>query len=152
MQLEENVAKDCDDVEDFRSVLFSPTMYLYPNVYDKFCVGMESGRLRGMETRTSQSSLPDMISIAYEAHFRLEIYLACSEQGYRHSYSKEATQERSETFKQFLRVVKTDRINNADIAWTTRQDRLTQAGLLQATMVEDDAFEHGAVNFEDDAF
>ena len=148
-----NVIKDdVSTVQELQDALVSPDMYLLPLLYSALCAGMESGRLRAMEARTQQAALPDMISIAYEAHFRLELYQTCTMQGYRHSYSREALKDRAVFFKKMCKVVKTDRENNATQAWSTRQEALQMAGVYEADDMVEDATEHGGVDFDDDAF
>jgi hypothetical protein len=124
-------------------------MYTLPNLYNIFCLGMESGKLRGMHPRTDHCPLSDMLSISYEAHFRVELQCTMLEPGYRHSYSKEAVQE---LFKQVCRAVKEDRLYNGETAWTQRQTMLVEQGVFQANEQAEDPTIHGGVEFEDDAF
>ena len=152
MAITDAMLLDFDDIEDFTAALVSPTMYLHPNLYNHFCLGMESGKLRGMEVRTQTCALQDMLSIAYEAHFRLELYLACGTQGYRHSYSADALKARAAQFSNTCRAVKSDREENGIAAWHCRQTHLRASGDFHATELTEDALQHGGVQFDDDAF
>ena len=145
MGLTDAMLQDFDEIEDFTKALLAPTMYLHPNVYNMFCLGMESGKLRGMDVRSQTCSLQDMLSIAYEAHFRLELYLACSTQGYRHSYSAEAQKARAKQFSSTCKAVKADRETNGPAAWRARQTHLRASGEFQADELTEDALNYGGV-------
>ena len=139
-------------VEELQDALVAPDMYLKTALYHTLCVGMESGRLRGMTPISQHKGLPDMLSIAYEAHFRTELHACISVAGYRHSYSKEATHERAQFFKKIIAVVKMDRANNTATAWTNRVQYLRDAGITSEDNPHEDATEHGGVDFDDDMF
>ena len=72
--------------------------------------------------------------------------------GYRHSYTTDATKQRALFFTKVLKVVKLDRENNSAIAWAKREGDLTQAGIYESTVGNDDALDHGGVEFDDDLF
>jgi hypothetical protein len=152
MKPAENIIDDCPTIECLQRALISRDMYLFPKLYDALCAGMESGRLRGMDVRSKHVGLPDMLSIAYEAHFRVELYKTCTMQGYRHSYTNVCLKERAVFFQKMLKVVKSDRERNAAAAWTARQTQLVATGVFQAHDISEDAMEHGGVAFDDDAF
>jgi hypothetical protein len=102
MALAEPLQEEFANVEELQKALAAPDMYLKTALYHTLCVGMESGRLRGMSPISQHKGLPDMLSIAYEAHFRTELHACMAVAGYRHSYSKEATHERAQFFKKSL--------------------------------------------------
>ena len=141
------------NVKDLRDALTSNEMYTFPVLYDRFCSGMESGKLRGMEELNTHKPLTDMLSSGYEAHFRCELSWAAIEQGYRHSYKKESTVERAGQFKIVLANVKEDRATNGAAAWEVRkvslpEDRTT----AHADDSDADAEANGGVVFGDDEF
>jgi hypothetical protein len=113
---------------------------------------MESGKLRGMVPITTHCGLPDMLSISYEAHFRVELFQSCTMAGYRHSYSKDALKNRALFFKDLLPTVKEDRELNAAKAWEAREASLTAEGIFLAAAADEDANEHGGVDFDDDLY
>jgi hypothetical protein len=129
MEVSDALKSEFRDKEALRSAITSNKMYTFPKLYNIFCLGMESGKLRGMHHRTDHCALPDMLSISYEAHFRVELHCTMSEAGYRHLYSKEAVQERSLIFKRVCRCVKNDRMNNGNLAWAKRQTMLVAQGV-----------------------
>ena len=102
MALAEPLQEEFANVEELQKALVAPDMYLKTALYHTMCVGMESGKLRGMSPTTQHSGLPDMLSIAYEAHFRTELHACVSAPGYCHSYRKETTQQRALFFKKCL--------------------------------------------------
>jgi hypothetical protein len=153
MELVEKLEGEFDDVKDLQKAFLSNSMYTYPCLYDMLCREMKTGRLRNQDPRDEHAALPHMLSVAYEAHFRVELRWALSTQGYRHSYSKEAVRGRSRKFKQLLPVVKWDRTEHATEAWSTRQTMLKKRGKYRG---KDDSTEnpteHGGVEFTEDEF
>jgi hypothetical protein len=62
-------------VAQLRELIRSPAMYRNAEIFDLFCSGLESGILK-MARQKSPTPLHKLITIAHEAHFRLE-NLAC---------------------------------------------------------------------------
>ncbi len=62
-------------VDDVRACLKSEEMYLNPALYNLLCCGLESGKLK-CGKKQSPSSLRCLITVAHEAHLRLELFLA----------------------------------------------------------------------------
>ena len=71
-------------VEDVRACLRSNMMYLNPVLYNLLCCGVESGKLKG-GTKQKPSSLRQLMTVAHEAHLRLELYLALTRQRFNKS-------------------------------------------------------------------
>ena len=61
--------------------LKSEEMYLNPTLYNLLCCGVESGKLK-CGTKQSPSSVRRLMTVAHEAHLRLELYLALKRQRY----------------------------------------------------------------------
>ncbi len=75
-------------VEDVRACLKSAAnMYLNPVVYDLLCSGIESGKLKNYPKAKQPSTLPRLVTIAHEAHIRLELFFALGEQKFAHDPS-----------------------------------------------------------------
>jgi hypothetical protein len=152
MKLTTEMLEDFKDIEELREALVSSDMYTFNHLYNILCLGMESGKIRGMNLRTKHVGLPDMLSISYEAHFRCELHWTMSTQGYRHSYSKEALKYRAKRFMEVYQVVKRDRARHTASAWKARRIELKHAGTYQASELQEDATESGGVDFADDEF
>ena len=77
--------------EDVRKCLKSENMYLNPVLYDLICSGIESGKLKNRPKLKQPSTLPRLITVAHEAHLRLELFFALEKQRYGHDPSTEHT-------------------------------------------------------------
>ena len=80
-------------VKNLRSVIFSNFMYKYDVLFDQFCGGIESGIMRNSPSRP-RGDLSQYITIAFEAHFRLEIWYALSCFNFKHYNDNDAGIER----------------------------------------------------------
>ena len=107
------------NIQDLRKTLFSPRMYAYPKLFDLFCAGLESGRLRGTK-QMSISPIELLITVAHEAHFRLELWYALSLTRYRHTISKTYVSERFEKHAEFSKFVAQDRRATGTAAFNLR--------------------------------
>ena len=153
MQLVESLSMDFETVDDFREALISNHLYNSPAAYDLLSKGMECGRVRGTEQMTNNKELSSMLSVSFEAHFRVELWYALSTQGFRHSYTSEASIERARLFKEVLPYVLADRRNNGEDAWKKRCDDLIFDGtFMGAEDNEADTQEHGGIEFEEDQY
>jgi hypothetical protein len=95
-------------------------MYKNEDVFDLFCSGLESGILK-MARQRSPTQLHKLITIAHEAHFCLELWLALSKQGFRHKTTNAWHDERKEYWNEFCKLVAQDRKENEEIAlWLNR--------------------------------
>jgi hypothetical protein len=100
-------------------------MYLNQAVYSCITGGLETGKIKGLRAQGS-TPLEQIITIGYEAHFRVELVLALSGQGYRHSYTAEACTARAKQFEKMLGSVKRDRDKNATRAWNVRSKAINR--------------------------
>jgi hypothetical protein len=83
MVVSQELEDEFESPEDIREAMMSSDMYTHPTLYDLFCRGLESGKIHGMDVRSISASLPDMLSVAYEAHCRIQLVCGMECQGYR---------------------------------------------------------------------
>ena len=107
-------------VEDVRACLHSKQMYLNPVLYDLICSGLESGKLKHYPKAKKPSTLRNLITIAHEAHLRLELWFSLGEQRYHHDPATAHGAKRIRMWKKMMKYVKADRERNAEIAEKTR--------------------------------
>ena len=110
-QLARDLKKEFEDVRALRKALMSSTMYTHPNLFDKWCGGVESGnfRLNAAHPRAKPSTY---VTIAHEAHFRLEMWYALKHYGYQHPINMQHNVDRREKWKICMANVQEDRANN----------------------------------------
>jgi len=90
---------DCiDSIEDLRTLLSSCEMYTNQPLHDLWCEALESGYFRGAPQKDPQS-IDNTISIAMEAHFRLELWYALSRRNFRHSMNPAKKEQVAENYK-----------------------------------------------------
>jgi hypothetical protein len=132
-----------ESIQDLQDCLMSSELYTCAPLYDILSSGFEDGKMRGM-SRRGPTPLPDLLTIAHEAHFRCELFAVLKRQSYRHGMSQEAGNKRAEVYKYQVALVEKDRRLHGVDAWATRQKNL---GNVDAANSEDeDAPElHGAV-------
>ena len=111
------------DVEELMTRLASNNMYTSEALYDTFCRGIESGKLRDVPIRRP-TPLQTMTTIAHEAHFRWEISECMTRQGFRWGLGPANVEQREKGFQEMCERVAEDRQNNADTAWTKRLQSL----------------------------
>ena len=66
--------EDPDPIQTLRSLIYSNHMYTNAELYRRWCEGLESCQLRGT-SRKKPSSIVKHITIAHEAHMRLEVLI-----------------------------------------------------------------------------
>ena len=136
-------------VEDVRACLRSDEMYLNPALYNLLCCGVESGKLKG-GTKQKRSSLRQLMTVAHEAHLRLELYLALTRQRFNKKSNKILATERKVEWKAFCELVFNDRKRNAEAA---EEARLRGVGVLVgAANVDKDADEEVAEPLVDERY
>ena len=119
MRVHPNLKPSVKNIKHLVTILESDSMYLNHSVYNCITGGLETGKIKGLRAQGS-TPLEQIITIGYEAHFRVELVLALSSQGYRHAYTPEACTERAKAFEKMLASVKRDRDKNAGKAWKLR--------------------------------
>jgi hypothetical protein len=87
MRISSSLRDEFETIDDLRDALIAGTMYKYPLLFDLFCGGLESGKIRGIP-KMDMSPIEDIIQVAHEAHFRLELWYAMVNHAYRHEPSK----------------------------------------------------------------
>ena len=105
--------------------LNSEEMYLNPTLYNLLCCGVESGKLK-CGTKQSPSSLRRLMTVAHEAHLRLELCLALTRQRFHKKPNTILQKERKLQWKKFCVIVYNDRDRNAEAA---EQARLRGVGV-----------------------
>ena len=117
-------------VKDVRSCLTSEEMYLNPAMYNLLCCWLESGKTKNGK-KQSPSSLRYLITVAHEAHLRLELYLALKRQRYGKNPKKDDQQTRIKQWEQLCEIVYNDRSRNAE---TAELARLQGHGVVNAAV------------------
>ena len=119
IRLSTALAGEFENVQDLRNAIASGSMYTHPALFDLFCAGLESGRLRSTK-KMDVSPIEQIITVGHEAHFRLELWYCV--RGFKHSHdsSKKNIEERHIKFAEFCRYVIADRHDNAAAAFVTR--------------------------------
>jgi hypothetical protein len=119
MGVSKHLTPEFETVQDLRKAICSPKMYTYPLLFDIFCAGLESGKLRSTKPMPV-SRIEQIITVAHEAHFRLELWFSLRGGNYSHDSSKQNINERRAKFGEFCRCVTQDRHDNADKAFDNR--------------------------------
>jgi hypothetical protein len=92
------LSSEFENIQDLRNAIASPSMYTHPALFDLFCAGLESGRLRSTK-KMDMSPIEQVITVAHEAHFRLELWYSRRGLNYNsHDTSKKNIQERHDKF------------------------------------------------------
>ena len=137
-------ASGITSVAALRDLLKSPAMYNNAVVFNLFCLGLESGMLKMARTMTPTRILK-LITIAHEAHFRLELWLALSKQGFRHKTTSAWTDKRKEYWDEFCKIVAEDRRDNAE---TASDNRLGENAEQNAQSSDEDDDDNGGLNVD----
>jgi hypothetical protein len=116
--------------EALRALINSPHMYKNGALYDKWAGGFESGMVRGTVKTAAPLPISALITIAHEAHFRLEIYLSLSRQNYSHATGIEESCIRRNLWRQMCSHVTLDRKKHGAKAHTDRLARRARAGIV----------------------
>ena len=107
--------EDQGDKNDFesnlatlRSTLYSDGFYKNGELYRRWCEGFESLQLKGCEI-PGPKPITELLTLAHETHFRLEIYMAMSRTSFVHTPGVAAALHRRLLFKKLLPLVREDR-------------------------------------------
>ncbi len=84
------------------------------------CSGIESGKLKNTSKLKNPSTLPALLTVAHEAHLRLELFFTLEEQRYGHDPSTEHTKKRIKLGRKLCDIVISDRERNGAQAELTR--------------------------------
>ena len=98
MKVHPNLKPTVKNVEHLRDLLLSDSMYLCQPQYNCIAGGLETGKIKGMK-KSGRAPLESLVTLSYEAHFRLELTLALGSQGYRHQYNTTAISARAKSFE-----------------------------------------------------
>ena len=119
MGISKALSTEFETVQDLRKAIASPKMYTYPLLFELFCAGLESGKLRSTKPMP-MSRIEQVITLAHEAHFRSELWFSLRGGNFSHDTSKQSIAERHGKFGEFCRFVNEDRHDNADKAFENR--------------------------------
>ncbi len=119
MRLSTALSSEFENIQDLRNAIASASMYTHPALFDLFCAGLESGRLRSTK-KMDMSPIEQVITVAHEAHLRMELWYCLRGLNYSHDTSKKNIEERHHKFAEFCRYVNADRHDNATEAFKTR--------------------------------
>jgi hypothetical protein len=108
-----------EGIDGLRALLRSDAMYKNSAVFTLFCQGLESGELKHSK-RLQPTTIGSLITIAHEAHFRLELWYTLSKIDFSHSSKVTHIAKRKENFIAFCKLVKTDRLHNEAAAFAQR--------------------------------
>jgi hypothetical protein len=116
---------DCvETIDELRELLLSPKMYQAQDLFDLFCLGLESGNFRQNKKRP-YTPIDLLITKAHEAHFRTELYLALSKKSFRHHNTTSGSKERVKIFNQAIIAVREGRDRYMKKAVDTRMTSRT---------------------------
>ena len=119
VKISSTLSSEFATIKELRSAIASPKMYEYPKLFDLFCAGLESGRLRGTK-RVSITPIEELITVAHEAHFRLELWYALALTRFRHTIKRTYIEERFEKHAEFCRMVAQGRRESGTAAFKHR--------------------------------
>ena len=98
-------------------------MYTNEVLFRKWMEGLESGCIKGIPP-CKPSKIGKLLTIAGEAHIRLELWLALTKRNFRHSPAIEDQVDRKRKWKDLARLVSKDRQKNLDAAHKLRMSKL----------------------------
>lgn len=107
-------------VEAVRKLLMSKQMYRNPVMYDLFCGGVESGKLKNNEKK-GPATISTLLTIPHEASIRTELWYALSEQKFGHNPSTTHIDARKDQWLKCCDYVFHDRADNEVQAATDRR-------------------------------
>jgi hypothetical protein len=131
-------ASGINSIAELRDLLKSSEMYNNAPVFNLFCLGLESGMLKMARTMQPARIEKLIITIAHEAHFRLELWLALSKQGFRHKTTGAWTDKRKEYWDEFCQLVAKDRKDNSDTACNNRLGEMHEDNAQSSEEDDDD--------------
>ncbi len=103
-------------IEELRALLRSDALYKNSAVFNLFSQGLECGVLKHSK-RLPPTTISSLITIAHEAHFRLELWFTLSKADFSHSSKVTHIAKRKEYFLTFCKFVKQDRMDNEAAAF-----------------------------------
>jgi hypothetical protein len=133
-------------VDDVRKCLRSEDMYLNPVLYNLICSGIESGKLKNAPKLKQPSTLPRLLTIAHEAHLRLELFFSLEEQRYGHDPSTDHGAKRIKLWQKLCDIVHSDRERNGEQAALTRSGGASVSNDNVSDDSEDESSEKPRIN------
>ncbi len=102
-------------VDAVRKLLKSKNMYRNPVMYNLFCSGIESGKIK-YNPKKCPTTISKLLTISHEASIRSELWWALTSQSFRHLPTTTHIEERVEAYKKFRDYVIADRADNEEEA------------------------------------
>jgi hypothetical protein len=107
-------------VAGVRKLLMSNKMYRNPVMYDLFCGGVESGKIKYNKKR-GPTTISKLLTMSHEAKIRTELWFALKKQSYRHNPSTLHINERKAEWLKCCDYVFKDRADNEEQATKERR-------------------------------
>jgi hypothetical protein len=107
-------------VDELRKLLMSSEMYRNPVLYDLFCGGVESGKIKYNEKR-APTTISKLLTMSHEANIRNEIWWALEKQNFHHNPSTTHIQDRKDQWLKCCDYVFKDRADNEEQATKERR-------------------------------
>jgi hypothetical protein len=115
------VATGITTVDQLRDLLKSDAMYANLAVYNLFCGGLESGKIKKLTKPEGPTSIKKLLTGAHEANLRLKLYYALGNQSFGHTPSHEHSDQRTALWRTFCQLVYDDRLANEEAATLARR-------------------------------
>jgi hypothetical protein len=93
-----------EGIDELRALLRSDAMYKNSTVFTLFCQGLECGELKHSK-RLPPTTIGSLLTIAHEAHFRLELWYTLSKVDFSHTSKITHIAKRKENFLAFCKLV-----------------------------------------------
>ena len=126
-------------VEDVQKCLKGENLYLNPVMYNLLISGVESGKLKNIPRATTPWTLREKLTIAHEAHIRLELWFSLSKQEYYHDPSILHGEKRIRMWKKLCDVVLADREKNGQQAEANRRGGVIPDTIMEGAESDDEA-------------
>ena len=107
-------------VDEVRKLLMSSEMYRNPVLYDLFCGGVESGKIKYNEKR-GPTTISKLLTMSHEANIRNEIWWALEKQNFHHNPSTTHIKDRKDEWLKCCNYVFKDRADNEEQATKERR-------------------------------
>ena len=134
-------------VAELQLLLTSDSLYKNHEAYAILSEGFEHGHMR-QQCQSEPQPLSDTLTIAAEAHFRMELYYAMETIGFHHGLSQAPCDDRVRQWQAMIPKVFEDRRANEADAWAQRQAQLNEDPDAMADEDCNDEGEEGAEGAE----
>ena len=112
-------------VAELQLLLTSASLYKNHEAYAILSEGFEHGHMR-QQCKSEPQPLSHTLTIAAEAHFRMELYYAMETTGFHHGLSQASYDDRVRQWQSMIPKVFEDRRDHEADAWAQRQAKLNE--------------------------